>query len=200
MYFVPSVQKEVKFNNFTIEQFYYISQLTKKENILNTNFNIGFINILKQNILEDILLTNFDKEILLLQIYLNEIKEGTILLKNIEHPNTQFINEVLYTIKITVPDINRELEFCNNLIKINKNDKDTLLLFEVAKHLTNLTVNKTELNCQLPLINLVNTIKNLPPYILAKCVVCIDNIKKQTKAFYKQNKVNYKYSIDLLVP
>lgn len=191
MYFIPSAQKETEFKKITIEQFYYI---------LNNNFNKSFIDVLKQNNTKNIFLTNFDKEILLLQIHLNEIKETNIQNKTILHPDTQFINDELYNIQINVPYINRELEYCETILKLNKNDKDLLLLLEISKHITSLIIKNVSFNCNGSLLELADNLKKLPPSILAKCVSCIDIFKKQIKTYFKQNNINYKYNIDLLVP
>lgn len=191
MYFIPSIQKEIKFKEITIEQFFQI---------LYNNFNKSFIRVLEQNKTENITLTNFDKEILLLQIHLTEIKEISIQNKNAQHPNNEFIIEDIYNIELSVPSLDRELIYYNSILNLNKPNKDTSLLFEISKYITSLTIDNNTFDCKVLPEEFIKTVKEIPPPILAKCVVYIDNLKKQVKAYFKQNNISYKYSIDLLVP
>lgn len=191
MYYIPSIEKEIVFNPLTIGQF---------KEILNNKFNFSFIKILKENCTESINLTNFDKEVVLLQIHFNEIIEKNILNKIIEHPKEQIVEEGLYKITIMPPTLTQELETCLYIDTLNEDDKDSLLLGEIAKYTSSLIVNNEEINWNIKLFDKIKFLKEVPSYILAKCIICIDNVKKQVKTYYQQNNTNYKYDISLLVP
>ena len=192
MYYIPSIEKESTFKEVTIQQF---KKIVNKE-----SFNFVFIDILKDNNIEEVILTNFDKEILLAQIHLNEIKQVPIINKVIAHPNKQSIKEGLYNITINVPSIEQEQEYCLLIESFDKKNRDNFLLAEIGKYIHTLLVNETEIDCNITLIKKVQIIKDLPPGILAKCIKCIDNIKYQIKAYYTQNNIAYKYDLSLLVP
>ncbi len=198
MYYIPSKETQIVFKKITIGQLRKIMDLFFKHQDLG--FNIGFIETLKINNTLATPLTNFDKEILLLQIYLNEVKGLKIPNSPIEHPEPQIFNNGLYTIKIESPNIDNELKYYNFLLQQSEIDKNTLLLAEITKHITSLSINKTSFNINIEPKELIDIIKKIPPNILAECVKLIDKIKKQIKQFYKQNNIKYKYSIDLLIP
>lgn len=191
MYYVPSLEKEVIFKPLTIGQF---------KIILNEDFNSSFINVLKENCTKATDLTNFDKEIILLQIHLNEIKETPVTNKIVEHPKEQVVEEGFYKITIAPLILTQELEAYSYANTLNKNDKDSLLLVEIAKYINTLVINNEEINWNISFISKIKILKDIPIQILANCVLCIDSIKKQIKAYYQQNNIDYRYDISLLVP
>ena len=128
------------------------------------------------------------------------IKQEPIINKIISHPNKQSIKEDLYNITINVPSIEQEQEYCLLIDSFDKKNRDNFLLAEIGKYIYSLSVNETEIDCNITLIKKVQIIKDLPPNILAKCIKCIDNIKHQIKAYYTQNNIAYKYDLSLLVP
>lgn len=191
MYYIPSIDKEVTFKPLTIGQF---------KTILNGDFNSSFISVLKENCTEATNLTNFDKEIILLQIHLNEIKEIPTTNKIVEHPKEQVVEEGLYKITIAPLILTQELEAYSYANTLNKNDKDSLLLVEIAKYINTLVINNEEIDWNISFISKIKILKDIPTQILANCVLCIDSIKKQIKAYYQQNYIDYRYDISLLVP
>jgi hypothetical protein len=197
MYFVPSKQDNINCKKITINDFLTILQLNEKYPFFNLGFNIGFINFLKTY---NKPFTIFDKEILLLQININEIKETNILNSTVIHPDDITLIDGLYSIKLTIPSIEQDLNYGEFIIENNIKDRDNLLLLEVSKHIIELSINNTEFNCSIEIKQQLNTVKNLPAHIIAKCVTYIDTYKKLIKDVYSQNNIDYKYSIDLLVP
>jgi hypothetical protein len=190
MYYVPSIQKEIIFKELTIGQFLNIYK----------NFNIQFCKTLIDNCTESVNLTNFDKEIIFLQIHLNEIKEVNIPQKNIVHPDKQNIKDGLYSLDIVSPFLNEEILFNQFIKDTSIVDKNILLLLEITKYISTLCVNNTNINLNISIKDKIKITKELPPLILAKCIQCIDNIKRQTKQYFAQNNTSYKYNISLLVP
>jgi len=196
MYYVPSIQKEILFKELTIGQFKNIYKKTTND----INFNIEFYKTLISNCTEPINLTNFDKETLLLQIHLNEIKNKSIYKKEVLHPQKQNLIEGLYNIDIIVPCLKEETDYKEFITSLSKTDKNILLLAEITKHISKLSINNTAINLNIEFKDKINIIKKLTPNILSKCIQHIDSIKKQTKNYYSINGVNYCCNISLLIP
>jgi hypothetical protein len=197
MYFIPSKQNNINCKKITINDFLTILDLHQKHPFINLGFNIGLINFLKSY---NNTFTAFDKEILLLQIHINEIKETSISNNSIIHPDDYTLTDGLYHIKLTIPSIEQDLSYSEFIIQNNIKDRDNLLLLEVSKHIIELSINNTPFNYNVEIEQQLNIIKKLPAHIIAKCVVFIDGYKKLIKNFYTQNNIDYKYGIGLLVP
>jgi len=202
--FIPSLKKEIEFKPLTIEQFNIITYNDQIHPNLNLGFNISFIETLKNNCTEDIILTNFDKNIIGLQIHLNELKENNIdfNLLNIEHPASKTIKSDSYTFNLLIPSIDIDLETCNYIIDNNINDLNLLLLCEISKHIESIYLNDTDINYPKNIVDRLSFLKKIPPNTLVKCMIYIDKVKTDISLFYStiSNNSKLKYDISLLVP
>jgi hypothetical protein len=66
--FTPSLQQNISFLPFTIKQYYNIKNNDIIYPEFDLGFNLGFINAVKENCSKDIIITDFDKKIIALQI------------------------------------------------------------------------------------------------------------------------------------
>lgn len=196
MYYVPSILKEVVFKELTIGQFINIYNKTKT----NFDFDIKFSTTLINNCTELIDLTAFDKHILFLQIHLKEIKNLDITKKEIFHPKKQNYTQGLYSIDLTIPTLKEEIQWNSFATTFTSADKNVLLLIEIAKHISSITLNNTIIDLNTNYKEKINIVKKIPPDILANCIKLIDNNKKEIKNYYTLNKVPYNYNISLLIP
>lgn len=200
MYFVPSLQQEVLFEKTTIGQFKDILNETQKYSFLNIGFNLSLIECLQQNCTQTYPLTNFDKEILLLQIYYKEVIEKNIPNKTVSHPISSVFKNELYEIVLNVPSLIQEKQYCLRVLHdLNKNNKDDLLLGELTKYITSIQINNTDINWNINFLDRIKILKNIPPSILAECITYIDNIKQQVKEYYSKNNCVYKFDITMLI-
>lgn len=202
--YIPSLQKNIAFNTFTIEQYNLIFKKHLLYKRLNLGFNIAFINIIKSNIEPNITLTTFDKFIIGLQIYTNDIKEKEIDFSTlkIEHPAPKTIIDNLYTFKLNIPTIDYEQNICKYIIDNNITNINTLLICEIAKYITNLQLDNIDLNLPTEVFSKIKILENVLPSSLVLCMEYIDNIKLKLKQLYSEitNNPNLKYDISLLVP
>jgi hypothetical protein len=199
--FIPSLQREVNYKPLTIEQYYKIAHQNILYPKLNLGFNIGFIETILINCTEQINLTSFDKNIIALQIYINELQEKNILL-SIEHPQGRVINYNDYIFNIAIPTLNTDLEFSNYIIQNNITDINMLLMCEIAKYINEITFKDTIIQYPQAIEEKLNILKQIPPKTLVRCMEYIDGVKNTINDYYLlyTNNPDVKYSISVLMP
>jgi hypothetical protein len=201
--FIPSLQKNINFKSLTIEQYKNIALFNSLYPSLNIGFNIAFINTIIENCTEKIQLTNFDKNIIGLQIHLNDIKEKNIIFKNlnITHPTSKIFKSGLYSFELSIPTLDIELE-CNNLIiQNNITNVNDLLYYEIAKYITCIKLNNVDINYNGSILNKINILKKIPSKTLVYCMLYIDEAKTNTELYYTviSNIPSLKFNMLLLV-
>ena len=190
--FIPSLQKKFLFKSLSIKQYKKILFSNNSNDFLNINFNLFFIEAIKENCLDNISLTDFDKHIIAYQLYSysfeKEIKKEII----IEHPTVNIVHsDELYHLECRVPSVDQEIEYSQYALKKNKNDAEELLLAEITKYVCLLKINETNIDLNVDIEKKIKIIKNLPVHILAQCINYIDSVKGKIKDFYKDREFNY---------
>lgn len=200
--FIPSLQKNITFLPVTIEQYNSVLQADTSNKRFNLGFNIAFIDTIKNNCTENISITNFDKFIIGLQVFINEVKEMNFNFTDIQHPTSQVIKDNLYTFQLDIPTIEYEQAVCKFILKNNITDPNSLLLCEIAKHLTSLQLDNVNLNLPTNIESKIEILKRVSINSLVLCMEYIDNVKTDIKNYYTvaANDPNLKYSLSLLVP
>ena len=196
-YFVPSQHRNVEFNFLTVKQAYDIQNYNNLKPSLNIGLSCGLSKILLKNCNEDILLTDFDKHTLFIQIYYIEIlKNKEYSLLKTEHPRELVITNELYNLNLSIPTLKEEIDFCNySVVTSNIN---LLLLAEITKYISSLTINKTVFNLNIAFYDKIDIVSKIPTSVLIKCIEYIDQVKKIVKNLYEQNNIKTLFNISLL--
>jgi hypothetical protein len=196
MYFIPSIQQKTAFKPLTIGQLRNIISYNNKYPSLHTGLSYKITKTIIDNSLENINLTDFDKHIIILQIFYNEIKQKP---KNITtpHPKEKQLSKDSYNISLKSPFIIEEKKHLEHLIKTNDfTDKDNILLTEIGKYINTLTINNVNIDWNISVLDKNNILNKFPISILSECITYVDDIKQQIKQIYKQEH----FSLALLIP
>jgi hypothetical protein len=201
--FIPSLKQNIAFLPFTVKQYNNIKSNNLLYPRLNLGFVLGFINAIKENNINNVNLTAFDKKIIALQFYINELNEININFENlnITHPVEQTISNEIYKFVLNPPALDTERMFCEFIINDNITNTNDLLLCEIAKHLTALYINNTDISIPNTFLEKINLLSKIPSTSLILCMKYIDNIKFQIKQLYTDiGNNNLKYDASLLIP
>jgi hypothetical protein len=174
--FVPSLKEYVTFKPLLVNQFKDLINESYKLPFLNIGFNLSLNKIIKDNIVTDTVLTEFDKAVIALYIRKNDTLLETNIPPNIKIPS------------IKAPTLERENSYLNYAKSLLENNAttDELLVAEITKYIDSKIEFKDSIKqvAALPIEELANIVKN------------IDIIKADISKLYEQIPYNISMFIE----